>query len=346
MTSGISYFPIIVPANSVVGRLSSTAGITEAIPFAQLAVALGVGGSTYLLATNIAGTNTITGTTATAPLLAANQVVFLIPANTNTGAVTFDRDAQGTPKNVFANGAALAGGEVRAGIPVALFYDGTVYNLLSEQSFSDAQAIAVSAVDITKKLKFDLSALLTGTTLTVSGFFTTGDVKLTLKTVADPGWVLMNDTTIGDATSGATGRANADTSALFTLLWNNTVDADCAVSTGRGANAAADYAAHKTLALPKTLGRALASYGAGSGLTSRALAHVVGEENHALTIAELAAHTHTGTSINGTSATAGRVSNNGNANDTPGGWTSDSTGSGTAHNTMQPTVFLNVMVKL
>lgn len=178
------------------------------------------------------------------------------------------------------------------------------------------------------------------------GGFSTGDVKLTLKTVADTGWVLMNDTTIGNAASGATGRANADTVALFTLLWTNTADAQCAVSSGRGGSAAADYAANKTIALPKALGRALATYGAGSGLTSRALALTTGVETHPLTIAELAAHMHTGTSINGTSATAGTVSNNGNANSTPGGWTSDSTGSGTAHQNMQPTLFLNTAIKL
>lgn len=175
--------------------------------------------------------------------------------------------------------------------------------------------------------------------------FSTGDVKLTIKTVADSGWVLMNDTTIGDASSGATGRANADTSSLFALLWANTADADCAVSTGRGGSAAADYAAHKTIALPKALGRALATYGTGSGLTARAMAKVLGVETHPLTIAELAAHTHTGTSNTGVSATAQTVSTNGN-NPSAGGWTSDSTGSGTAHQNMQPTLFLNTMIKL
>lgn len=168
MTSGISYFPIIVPANSVVGRLSSTAGITEAIPFAQLAVALGVGGSTYLLATNIAGTNTITGTTATAPLLAANQVVFLIPVNTNTGATTFDRDAQATPKSIFCNGAALVGGEIQAGNPIILFYDGTRYNLLQEQAISDGQPLVVNSADATKKVKLSASSLTTANTRTIT----------------------------------------------------------------------------------------------------------------------------------------------------------------------------------
>ena len=52
----------------------------------------------------------------------------------------------------------------------------------------------------------------------VASSFTTGDVKTTLKTTADAGWVMMNDGTIGDASSGGTTRANADTQALFGLL--------------------------------------------------------------------------------------------------------------------------------
>ena len=57
--------------------------------------------------------------------------------------------------------------------------------------------------------------------------FTTGDVKQTFKTVADAGWVMMNDGSIGDGSSGAMTRANPDTQALFTLLWNNIGDAYC-----------------------------------------------------------------------------------------------------------------------
>jgi microcystin-dependent protein len=126
----------------------------------------------------------------------------------------------------------------------------------------------------------------------VAALFTTGDVKVTFKTTADTGWVLMNDGTIGNAASGGTTRANADTASLFALLWNNTLDANCAVSGGRGANAAADYAANKTIALPKALGRDLAISGAGSGLTSRALASVLGAETKALIEANLPAHAH------------------------------------------------------
>lgn len=182
------------------------------------------------------------------------------------------------------------------------------------------------------------------------GGFTTGDVKLTIKTVADAGWVLMNDTTLGDASSGATGRANADTSALFTLLWTNTVDADCAVSSGRGASAAADYAAHKTIALPKALGRTLATYGSGAGLTARALAHVVGEETHTLTNAEMPAHAHPGSTATLNNAGGGVTTQASGVTNGDNGLSQTlsvaSQGGGGAHNVMQPTLFLNTMLKL
>ena len=64
------------------------------------------------------------------------------------------------------------------------------------------------------------------------------------------GYVWANGQTIGDASSSATGRANADCQALFTLLWNSTAQAQLPISGGRGANAAADWAAHKAIALP------------------------------------------------------------------------------------------------
>jgi hypothetical protein len=181
--------------------------------------------------------------------------------------------------------------------------------------------------------------------------FTTGDVKLTLKTTADTGWVLMNDGTIGNASSGGTSRANADTEQLFTLLWNNTANADCAVSSGRGASAAADYAANKTIALPKALGRALAGYGAGSGLTSRALAAITGTETHTLTEAEIPSLAHSATLALFGLAQSG-AGNGAVGGDATGGQTGTATvsvathGSGGAHANMQPTLFLNVMIRL
>ena len=43
-----------------------------------------------------------------------------------------------------------------------------------------------------------------------SGTVTTGDAKLTLKTTADAGWVMMDDGTIGDGSSGASTRTNPE----------------------------------------------------------------------------------------------------------------------------------------
>jgi hypothetical protein len=60
----------------------------------------------------------------------------------------------------------------------------------------------------------------------------TGVVQDYIGTTAPTGWVLAWGT-IGNATSAATNRANADTSALFTLIWNSWADAQAPVSGGR-----------------------------------------------------------------------------------------------------------------
>src|SRR5690606_4990055 len=63
------------------------------------------------------------------------------------------------------------------------------------------------------------------------------------------GFVRLNGRTIGNAASGATERANADTEDLFTYYWNKMSDTQAPVSGGRGSTAAADYAANKTITL-------------------------------------------------------------------------------------------------
>jgi microcystin-dependent protein len=193
--------------------------------------------------------------------------------------------------------------------------------------------------------------------------WSTGDVKLTMKAVADTGWLMCNDGTIGPSGSGATSRANADCQALFTLLWTNVADAYAPVSGGRGASAAADWAAGKTIALTRMLGRALGIAGAGASLTGRGLGEALGAETHVLGVNEIPAHQHfvlnnDSTSTGSPNVTAaqtvtkasssssnGSYDLNGTANPAVAG-KSSSVGSGGAHNNMQPTAFLNAMVKL
>lgn len=82
----------------------------------------------------------------------------------------------------------------------------------------------------------------------------TGMVVWELRGGTKPGFVRMNGRSIGNPSSGATERANADTEGLFTYLWNN-LDNDIApVPGGRGATAAADFAANKTIVVPTMQG--------------------------------------------------------------------------------------------
>jgi hypothetical protein len=183
--------------------------------------------------------------------------------------------------------------------------------------------------------------------------FSTGNWRGTLNSTAASGWVMLDDGTIGDASSLATTRANADTAALFALIWNQTVNADCAVSGGRGASAAADFAAHKTIALPKVLGRALAVAGAGSGLTSRNPGSKLGEETHTMTLGELVSHGHTvndpqhahstvgDSGIEGAGFGGGDNTTTVNTGASATGISINSTGSTTPFNVMQPTSFLS-----
>lgn len=81
-----------------------------------------------------------------------------------------------------------------------------------------------------------------------------GEIRAMARLTAPAGWLLIDGKTIGNAASGATSRANADTAALFAELWafpaasTPIFDSAGAVST-RGASAAADFAANKRIAL-------------------------------------------------------------------------------------------------
>jgi microcystin-dependent protein len=138
--------------------------------------------------------------------------------------------------------------------------------------------------------------------------FKTGDVIALDQSGARSGWVRDNGRTIGSASSGASERANSDCQALFLFLWAAYADVLCPVVGGRGANAAADWAADKQITLPDKRGRVMAGLDdmgnsaanrltgvpitAGSATTAGALG---GEATHTLATSEIPAHTHTAT---------------------------------------------------
>jgi hypothetical protein len=235
----------------------------------------------------------------------------------------------------------------------------------------DASAIAAGDLDTTRDCtaRYDDATgdffVMNSSLLTGLASWTTGDVTLTMKVAADSGWVLFDDGNIGNGASGATTRANADCEALFTLLWNNvsnpTANAYCAVSGGLGGSAAADWASNKTLDLPISLGRALACSGTGSGLSARVLGEEMGDED------ALSQHQHLMFDRYSNPSGADGVTSGTYAADQGHSGTSDerywiqkSDNSGadpptvgknqlvglTSDGAMQPSVFLNVMIKL
>jgi microcystin-dependent protein len=98
-----------------------------------------------------------------------------------------------------------------------------------------------------------------GGTVDPTTILATGDFKDAYATGVLTGFVRCNGRTLGSATSGATERANADTSALFVFLWGQ--DPNLTVSGGRGVSAAADFAANKIITLPDCRNRIRAGLG-------------------------------------------------------------------------------------
>lgn len=160
----------------------------------------------------------------------------------------------------------------------------------------------------------------------------TGQMSHFLRSTAPAGWV-EGGGTIGNASSGATTRAHADTASLFALAWAlNAADAAIYTSAGapstRGANAAADFAANKRIALPDGRGEWLRGWDNGRSInTGRRLgsyeAEMVGPHPHNLNMDPMAGHAHTltahGTSRRGANGTNTGTSFYGSSGDSQSG---------------------------
>lgn len=176
----------------------------------------------------------------------------------------------------------------------------------------------------------------------------TGLVLPYVGVTAPTGWILAGGGTIGNASSGGTQRANADTEDLFTLYWDSMADAEAPVSGGRGASAAADFAANKTITI-SNLSQA-APFGTAGAITPHGATG--GATTHTLTESEIPAHTHTqrGSSTTALDFVGNSVINPANAGDVASDSNSASstasTGGGGSHNNMPPWVALAYIIKL
>lgn len=115
---------------------------------------------------------------------------------------------------------------------------------------------------------------------------------------APTGWLIEDGKTIGSVTSGATGRANADTEDLFTHLWTQFTNTELVIQTSggaattRGASAAADFAANKRMPLFDSRSRFLRGADNGLGFDATLVvglsqADILREHNHTV-----APHSH------------------------------------------------------
>jgi len=85
---------------------------------------------------SVAGTNTVTATgPASMSAYAVGQMFAFIPVAANTNATTLNITPSGGAalgaKSVYANNAALTGGELHIGVPVLIWYDGTQFQMFS-----------------------------------------------------------------------------------------------------------------------------------------------------------------------------------------------------------------------
>lgn len=215
---------------------------------------------------------------ALSPALTAHQFglpIWWRAANGNTGASTFN-DGAGSLPLVNPDGTALGTGTITAGGMYINVYDGLGHQVLVSTS---------------------------NEALSSQGVATTGATQWRPTTESVAGWLPAcgPTATIGNATSGANLRANADTRNLFTWLWTNFSNTQCPVlPSGRGANALADYNANKTIGMIDLRGRVMAGMDNMGGFASSVWTgvpvqsgstttpgSVLGENVHTLTVAEL-----------------------------------------------------------
>lgn len=176
----------------------------------------------------------------------------------------------------------------------------------------------------------------------------TGDIRISLNSYLF-GYVIMNDGTIGDASSNATARAANDTFPLFDLIWNLFIGSQTLApmlnSAGTpisyGANSVADYIANNQITLTKQAGRVI-----GGVSPSHLIGTTLGTETHTLAVSELAQHTHTipgsvGNTFGG-GGSAGYQNFGGSTTPTSTTPTSPTV----PFNIVQPTVYQNMFIKL
>jgi hypothetical protein len=193
------------------------------------------------------------------------------------------------------------------------------------------------------------------TVVTGSAMPVGGTIGWYSNTLPAGGWLFCNGETFGSGASAAT-HANDLYENLYLFCWTNLDNTVCPVTGGRGATAAADWAAGNPMGLPDERGAVTAGSDtmggtatAGhldivanpAGVDGTKLGYVGGESLHTLVIAEMPGHNHPGTKSGGFAGSGG-----GSGIPVPdGSVTTGNTGGDGPHNTVQRTMIKNTIIK-
>lgn len=186
----------------------------------------------------------------------------------------------------------------------------------------------------------------------------TGAIMDFFGATAPSGWYLLDGSTIGPAASLAI-FADDNLEALFLHIWSNSTNTWNAVSGGRGASNAADWAANKTIQLPDARGCttiALDNLGgtaasrvtllSTSGANSTINGARGGAQTHKLANNETPAHTHTVPLVQTSGAgSSGIDAIHVTSRNAAVPETTSSFGGGSAHSNTQPWVALGKIIK-
>lgn len=160
--------------------------------------------SNYYTDTGSANTYACTVSSPQTVALSAGLRVEFLPTNANTGASTFQINAL-TVKNIFLNGAALVGGEIKAAVPLVLLYDGTQWNIVGNSAAS-----------------FVPRSYLAGLTLSTAGSSTTMTTAAGMAADSANAFLMKLASSVAKTTSAwavGTGNGGLDTGAIANSTW-------------------------------------------------------------------------------------------------------------------------------